>query len=185
MGNSFSLIDTFNCNVSVKKNRDVNRLYKVSKQLKISVLPISESYQLEDLYPIHNNVNTWNYFVVGKNKDYICAYVGNKKCLLSESHLGLDTSKLINTKGINYLPDELWKFFDSTWDITLKGKSLCFYIVMNGKLYLINTFPLRNNNNDICGGSLFMRDFESIPKNAVPFAEVENNIINNAINHKN
>ena len=183
MGNTVSFIDTFNCNMTFKKNRDVNSLYKVSKHLKISVLPISENYQLEDLYPIHNHVDTWNHFIVGRNKDYISAHIGNKTCLLSKSQLGINTNKILNTKGIPELPDELYQFFDKTWDITLKGKSLCFYIVMNSVLYLINTFPLKNNNNHICGATLFMRDFQSMPKTPGHFNELDNQNINDAINH--
>lgn len=181
MGANFSLIDTLNCNVKIKKAKhDVNALYTVSKRLKISVLPVDSTYDLDDLYPVNNHVDLWNVFVVGKSKDYIVAQVGNKQCLLSKSQLGIDTSKILDTKG-GTLPEELFEFFDKVWDITLTGKSLTMYTVMTGKLYLINTYALHNNNNHITGACLFMRDFESIPKGTGSMDIISNNAINNAI----
>ena len=121
----------------------------------MSILPISSGYELDNLYPITDRVKEWNTFIVGNDKTYILSNIGDERVQVSGDDL-------VDTKG-NTLPSELFQFFDNVWTHTLQGKQLQFYIVLNGKLYFINTYSLRNENNKIIGAILFMRNFDTIP----------------------
>jgi hypothetical protein len=159
MGNNFSLVNTLNCNLFCRPKKDtvMESLYKVSKEYKLSILPISDSYELDNLYPITDRVKEWNTFIVGNDKTYILANLGDKKVNINEN-----LRDIVDTKG-GRLPDELFKFFDNVWTHTLSGKQLQFYIVLNGRLYLINTYCFRNENKKVIGAIMFMRDFDSLP----------------------
>ncbi len=161
MGMPLSFINTINCNPSFfckpKNNRVMEHLYRVSKEFKISILPISNSYALDNLYPITDRVREWNTFVIGNDKTYILSNINDT--IIDEPNL----DAIVDTKGFG-LPDELFKFFDKVWTFTLKGQQLQFYIVVNGKLYFINTYCLRNENNKIIGAVMFMRKFDTLPE---------------------
>ncbi len=166
MGVPVSLINNlnFDCNgcFSVKKKLKtkavMESLYRVSQKYKLSILPISSEYELENLYPITDRVHEWNTMIVGNDKTYILSHVGDNKLEVPKN----DLEDIVNTNG-SKLPEELFLFFDSVWDYTLQGTQLQFYIVLNGKLYLINTYCLRNKSNKVIGGTLFMRNFDTLP----------------------
>jgi hypothetical protein len=140
------------------KEDAMENLYRVSKEYKLSILPISNTYELDNLYPITDRVKEWNTFVIGNDKTYILANIGDKKINLNSTDLNI-----VDTKG-SKLPNELFRFFDNVWTHTLEGKQLQFYIVLNGKLYLINTYCLRNENKKVIGAIMFMRDFDTLPE---------------------
>lgn len=141
-----------------QKEDAMENLYRVSKEYKLSILPISNTYELDNLYPITDRVKQWNTFVIGNDKTYILANIGDRKINLNSTDLNI-----VDTKG-SKLPNELFRFFDNVWTHTLEGKQLQFYIVLNGKLYLINTYCLRNENKKVIGAIMFMRDFDTLPE---------------------
>jgi hypothetical protein len=136
----------------------MENLYRVSKEYKISILPIADKYELDNLYPITDRVKEWNTFVIGNDKTYILFKIGDKQI----HNFPSIHADITDTKG-NKLPLELFQFFDNIWTYTLDGKQLQFYMVLNGKLYLINTYYLKNEQKKIIGAIMFMRDFDTLP----------------------
>lgn len=157
---SFSIV--FNCfwkNKEADKEKEIEKkIYHVSKQHKISVLPITPTFDIENLYPLTDHVELWNIFVVGNDKTYIMTQVKDPNIIIPEA------DDLLNRKANGILPDDLFQFLDSIWDRTLLGRQLQFYIVWNGKLYFINTYPFFNGKRVVIGAILFMRAFETMPE---------------------
>lgn len=163
--NVFENID-LNCFCSAKKemkkeNSDKEldkKIYEVSREYKISILPITPNFDIENLYPLTDHVELWNIFIIGNDKTYISVNI-------NDPHINIpNTGDLRNHQAKNILPDELSHLFDSIWDRTLQGKQLQFYMVWNGKLYFINTYPFFNGRSKVIGAILFMRTFESMPE---------------------
>ena len=144
-------------------------IFKVSREYKISILPITQNFDIDNLYPLTDHVELWNIFIVGNDKTYILANV-------RDLHINIPNhDALPNHKGSNILPDELSKLFDTVWDKTLTGRQLQFYMVWNGKLYFINTYPFFNGARKVIGAILFMRAFETMPE--LRFATTDGNLI--------
>lgn len=163
---NFNLFENFNLNLEcfcTPKSKDKNQKYLNNpsfssfKKFKISILPISPNYDIENLYPDAANAHLWNIFIVGNDKTYILANVKDNFNQIPNHE------QLINKKGNNILPEDLFEFFDSIWNETLNYKQLQFYMVWCGKLYFINTYPLFNGKKKIIGAVLFMRLFETMP----------------------
>jgi hypothetical protein len=125
---------------------------------KISILPIIPNFDIDNLYPLTDHVELWNIFVVGNDKTYILANIKDPHICLPQ------VDRLANHKGNNILPEELVMAFDSVWTKTLAGMQLQFYMVWNGKLYFVNTYPLFNGQSKVIGAILFMRAFETMPE---------------------
>jgi len=164
---NFNIFEQFSCILKPSLFRRTNtkfvddglnrNIYNVSKEYKISVLPILPDFDIDNLYPITDKVHTWSTFIVGNDKTYILANI-------TDSHICIPYSEnLINHKGINILADELTAFFDIVWTNTLSGKQLQFYMVWNGKLYFVNTYPFFNGKKKVIGAIMFMRAFETMP----------------------
>jgi len=132
-------------------------IYNVTREYKISILPIIPDFEIDNLYPLTDHVELWNIFIVGNDKTYILANV-------NDPHITVPNAEALpNHSGENILPHELSVVFDSLWTQTLGGKQLQFYMVWNGKLYFINTYPFFNGQKKVIGAILFMRAFESMP----------------------
>lgn len=155
MGSLFSLNLNFNFKTKNKK-KNFEKLFQTGKTLKISILPISSDFTIENLYPITNQVHRWSSFVVGCDKTYILSNVGdlNLKQFFDEN--------VLNNKGIK-LPDEIFNFLDHIWSITLKGEDVQIYMVFSGSIYLLNSYAIKNKNNKIIGAIAFIRSFEDLP----------------------
>lgn len=133
-------------------------IYNVTPEYKVSILPIQAHFDIENLYPTTDQVHIWNIFVVGSDKTYIVANI-------NDEHVSIpNAGNLPNNQGPRMLPNELVMVFDNIWTKTLAGSKLQFYMVWNGKLYLINTYPLSNNKNKVIGAILFMRGFDTVPE---------------------
>jgi hypothetical protein len=145
------------------------KIYQVSREYKISILPITPQFDIDNLYPLTDHVELWNIFVVGNDKTYILANI-NDLHIHIPNHNGLH-----NQKGEDILPSELVKVFDTLWDRTLSGRQLQFYMVWNGKLYFMNTYPFFNGAKVVIGAILFMRAFETMPETR--FATYDGNIM--------
>lgn len=162
--NLFENIDlSFECfggkkTVKTKHDDDLhNDIYNVSRQYKVSILPITPNFDIDNLYPLTDNVELWNIFVVGNDKTYILANI-------KDPHIQIPCpDQLLNNQG-RLLPKELVIVFDSIWNKTLSGKQLQFYLVWNSKLYFINTYPFYNGNKKVIGAILFMRAFDTMPE---------------------
>ncbi len=163
---NFNVFENFNLNFEcfcTPKTKDNNKknlnklIFSSSKKFKISILPISPDYDIENLSPTSSTAHLWNIFIVGNDKTYILASVKDNFNEIPNSE------QLINKKGVNILQEDLHEFFETIWDETLKNKQLQFYMVWSGKLYFVNTYPLFNGKKKIIGGILFMRLFETMP----------------------
>lgn len=143
-----------------KKSEDElhKNIYDVSPEYKVSILPIQAHFDIENLYPTTDQVHIWNIFIVGCDKTYILANINDEHICIPNAR------QLPNHQGPKMLPNELVIVFDNIWTKTLEGRKLQFYMVWNGKLYLINTYPMSNNKNKIIGGILFMRGFDTVPE---------------------
>jgi hypothetical protein len=153
----FRFLKRLFCTDSVTREEyELNKqLYHVSKKYKISILPIAAGFNLENLYPLTDQVEFWNIFIVGKDKTYILAHCKNLVIP--------NTDKLLNKTADGILPDELRDFFDPLWDKTLKGTQLQFYIVFNGRTYFVNSYPFYNEKKVVIGAIMFFRLFETMP----------------------
>lgn len=133
-------------------------IYTVTRDHKITLLPISHNYELENLYPITNQVELWNIFIVGCDKTYILANVNDPFIMLPEAE------RLQNKSGLNILPEGLNIFMNSIWDKTLSDKQLQFYMTWNGKLFFVNTYPFYNGHSKVIGAVMFMRAYDKMPE---------------------
>jgi hypothetical protein len=163
---NFNCLENFNFNLSCflgkKKTKDEEeeldrKIYNVSREHKVSILPIIPDFDIDNLYPLTDHVELWNIFIVGNDKTYILVNI-------NDDHIILPNPDLLNHQAKNILSDDLEKLFDGIWDKTLQGKQLQFYMVWNGKLYFINTYPFFNGKNKVIGAIMFMRTFESMPE---------------------
>ena len=145
------------------------KIYNVSRQYKISILPISHKFDIDNLYPLTDHVELWNIFIVGNDKTYILASINDEHTVIPQ------TADLLNKRANNILPEELVAMFDSIWDKTLLGHKLQFYMVWNTKLYFINTYPFYNGKNCAIGAILFMRAFEKMPEQK--FTSIEGHMV--------
>jgi hypothetical protein len=150
---------SFSCFQKPKVEDELDKkIYNVSREYKISILPITPNFDIDNLYPLTDHVELWNIFIIGNDKTYILANVNDPHIVLPHKE------HLANRQGQNILPDELMIVFDSVWTKTLQGKQLQFYMVWNSKLYFINTYPFFNGKGKVIGAILFMRAFETMPQ---------------------
>lgn len=160
----FSFLNTlkmvFNCYCGGKRPYDDpldRQIYHVSRENKISILPITPNFDIENLYPLTDKVELWNTFVVGNDKTYILTSVNDPFIDI------VNVDRLVNHRAKGIIPDDLLGFFDTVWDSTLVGKQLQFYMVWNSRLYFVNTYPFFNGKGKVIGAILFMRMFETMP----------------------
>lgn len=145
------------------------QIYNVSREYKISILPIYPNFEIDNLYPLTDHVELWNIFIIGNDKTYILANVNDPHIKIPE------TQDLLNNHSEDVIPMELHAVFDAIWTKTLSGRKLQFYMVWNGKLYFINTYPFLNGKNKVIGAVMFMRAFETMPE--VGFTSLEGYLV--------
>jgi hypothetical protein len=120
------------------------------------VLPVRSSFELDNLYPKHNHVDQWSSFVIGLDKTYILANTNN-----------LNFNGLVNHKGTGILPTSIEQFLDPIWDRTLAGNQVQLFIVFDKQTYLLNSYSLKNNFDQVIGACLFMRLVDSLSNTIV------------------
>lgn len=169
---NFNLFENIKFKINCFKKPEVKeegtldkKIYDVTREYKVSILPITASFDIDNLYPLTDHVELWNIFIIGNDKTYILANVKDPHIVIPQCR------NLENHQATNILPIELEKILDCIWDRTLKGNKLQFYMVWNGKLYFINTYPFLNGKNKVIGAILFMRAFETMPE--AKFTETE------------
>lgn len=136
-----------------KKEKLNVRLYEIARKHEIGILPVIDTYQVTNLYPLSNHVHLWNIFIIGKDKIYILASINDFEGFP-------DTKGILNTNASLILPDTLKEFFDPVWDKTLMGRQLQFYMIYFGRTYFVNTYPFYNEDKVIIGAIMFVRSFE-------------------------
>lgn len=138
---------------------DLDRnIYNVTQNYKISILPITQMFDIDNLYPLTDHVELWNIFIIGNDKTYILASI-------NDPHINcIDGKSFANKQGGSVLPRELLEVFDSLWSKTLSGRQLQFYMVWNAKLFFVNTYPFFNGKGKVIGAIMFMRAFETMPE---------------------
>lgn len=132
-----------------------NQIFRLCEKHRISILPVRRSFEVEDLYPSTNQVHTWNIFVIGKDKNYI---LSTTNCINIEN-----ASNLVNNKADGVIPLHFVEFFEPVWDKTLSGSRLQFFMVYEGRTYLVDTYPFQNTTGNVIGACMFMRLFETLP----------------------
>jgi hypothetical protein len=138
-----------------------NKIYQVSREHKISILPIVASYDIENLYPLTDQVHLWNTFVIGNDKTYILANICDSAVAQGEY---IDQNELLNKKANGIIPMDFSLFMDVVWDKTLTGKQMQFFMVWNSRLFFTNTYPLFNGSSKVIGAVMFMRSFQTLPQ---------------------
>jgi hypothetical protein len=120
----------------------------LGKRFNITILPLDDiECEFTDLYPTSDNTNHWNTFIVGRDKSYIQATVFD---LHLDNH-----ERLIQT-------DELKEFFNPIWDKTLSGCNVQFMMIWLSRTYVVNTYPMRNFNNNVIGAMMFIRNANAV-----------------------
>lgn len=150
------------CPIKPKKEKHEEfkeKIDSLGKKYRITILPVYTDYKIKNLYPITNQVDKWNIFIVGNDKTYILAKVED---------LDIPNHTLItNNRGTSVLPNELNEFFDPVWDKTLSGVQLQFLMIWKEKTYFVNTYPIRNEDNEVIGANMFIRSFDLMPKTGI------------------
>lgn len=135
---------------------DLDRnIYNISRKYKVSILPITPNFDIENLYPLIDHVELWNIFIVGNDKTYLLANI-------IDPHMKIP--RVSPSKAASILPKDLENILDSIWTKTLSGKQLQFYMVWSSRLYFLSTYPFLNGKSKVSGAILFMRAFENMPK---------------------
>ena len=138
------------------QERFEQKLKSVGAKYNIAILPVISDYEIDNLYPITDQVHKWNILIVGNDKTYIHASIYDLDIP--------ETENLINNRGTAVLSHELNEFFDPIFDNTLKGRKLQFLIIWRKTTYLVNTYPLENQSNNVVGAIMFVRAYELLPK---------------------
>ena len=138
-----------------KRGSFERNIYDLGEKYNICVLPIQQTFELDNLYPQTNQVHDWTTLVVGKDKTYVLTHLGSISFANSE--------QLVNNKGPGIIPKELQDFFDPLWDETLAGTNLQLFLVIDGLTYFMNTFSFKNNRGVVIGACMFLRLFNTIP----------------------
>lgn len=138
-----------------------HKIFNASQEHNISILPIIQTYEIDNLYPPTDHVELWNIFIIGNDKTYILANI-------KDDHIRIkDVEKLPNKTAQNILDEGLNIFLDGIWDKTLLGKKLQFYMTWNARLYFVNTYPFHNGRDKVIGAVMFMRAHEHMPKTSL------------------
>ena len=134
------------------ENEFFNSIVSSGSQHKICILPVRNDFDLDDLYPRNNHVDSWSSFIVGKDKTYILA--NTPDC---------NATGLVNHKGTGILPSSIEQFLDPVWDRTLEGNQVQLFMMYDSKTYLLNSYALKNDRDQIIGACMFMRLVDSLP----------------------
>ncbi len=143
-------------NERLVQERFESRLKSVGSKYNIAILPVISDYEIENLYPVTDQVHKWNILIVGSDKTYIHASIYDLDIP--------ETENLVNNRGTTVLSHELNEFFDPIFDNTLNGRKLQFLIIWRKTTYLVNTYPLENQSNKVVGAIMFVRAYELLPK---------------------
>lgn len=138
---------------------DVDKdLVHMAMKYNILILPVTSDYEINNLYPVTDQVHLWNIFIVGSDKTYIMANINDDHIRIPNYH------GLVNHKSENIISDELTEFFNNIWSKSLNGFQLQFCMIWNSKTYLVNTYPFLNPKKTIIGAIMFMRSFDLLPE---------------------
>ncbi len=152
------------------QNKVEEDIFNYSKENDILLIPLVKEYNLANLYPKEDEVEHWSIFIVGSDKTYILAKLNNKMGL----HEDIKQNELLNNvANHNNMSKRFKDFLDKIWDKTLNDAQIQIFIYMNSRLSLLNSYPLKNKNNNIIGAVCFIREAGLIDKTI--FANDERN----------
>ena len=137
-----------------QKELDIDKQLKdINNKYDIHLIKVDSSFHIKNLYPVTDEVHKWSIFIVGNDKTYIHASIGEFKF----PH----ANDLLNRRGQNILPNELNEIFEPLWIQTLNGDQVQMYMIVSQKLYLVNTYPLFNGKStrEVIGAIMFIRPF--------------------------
>ena len=174
MGN---VINIFKCeNVSLKfnfKRRPLpgsyidKDLYEYSKKNDILLIPLLNDYQLNNLYPIMDEVEKWDIFIIGSDKTYILAKTRSFKNRIND--------EILNQKIIQNIDKKFHQFLDKIWERTLNGRNIQIFVYTRKTLYFLNSYSFKNQNNDIIGAICFIREAGLVDDSVFDNTVIKNN----------
>jgi hypothetical protein len=134
-----------------RKNTMINKeLYEYSKKNDILLIPLIKEYNLNNLYPILDQVESWNVFIIGNDKTYILAKTKHFRNEVNDQILNNKKYQGINVKFFNFL--------DKIWNLTLKGENIQIFVYAVKTLFLLNSYSFKNQNGNIIGAVCFLRE---------------------------
>ena len=150
-------------NINEQTNMVDKKLIKYTKENDILLIPMINGYELDNLYPVADQVEFWNIFIIGCDKTYICAQ-------------NIDFCKeeeILNKSGVGAMEERIFDFLDKIWTETLADKQIQIFVYLNSKLYLLNSYPFKNKKDIIIGACCFIREAGLIDKKAFDLKEFE------------
>jgi hypothetical protein len=122
----------------------------------MTILPVPATFCIENLYPSTNHVDLWNILIIGNDKTFVHAALRDLDMP--------DERTFANNRSGTVLNRELQEFFDPIFDQTLANHKLQFYMTWQGKIFLVNSYPIVNQLSDVIGGIFFIRNFSLMPR---------------------
>lgn len=123
----------------------------------VYMLPMQHDHNLiNNLYPDWDKVDLWNIFIIGNDKTYILA---NIKTFFNQA--SPPGNAALNNNGVAGLDEWLQRFLDPLWDVTLQGHHLHFVMLLQGRTYVCNSYPFRNQTRKVIGAILLIRLFDT------------------------
>jgi hypothetical protein len=141
--------------LSTEDDHAFNYIRNRGAQYNIGVLPAVVDFTIDNLYPETNEVHKWNTLIIGNDKTFIHVSIFDLQIP--------EALSLMNQKVGTALSPELQMFFDPIFDRTLHGNKLQFLISWRGHIYLVNTYPLTNQKDEVIGAVIFIRNCNLLP----------------------
>ena len=167
----FSFIDSLNCVFPIKTKKkkkkemeeDLKEKSSMYKDIKINIIPTPNNLKIHNLVFNNENLDKWNVFIIGNDKTYILAHIGDP--FYDNTNISIQ-----GTKG-EKLSEDISYFFNKVWTYTLNSYELQFLAFIGNKMFLINTFCFRTKyKKKIIGAIMLMRSYDqNVPNSKYKF----------------
>lgn len=148
---------------------NLKHVKRIAKDTDISILSIDEDVDVNNIFNLYKNQRL-DILMVDIEKKYILVNVSDNGFL----QLNMELQQGKTSEGI--LPDSFHKILTAIWDTSFtSGKQMSFYLVHNSKVYLFYTSCMKNKNEEIIGGVMFIRFFNSSPSKS-KFTKTDNKL---------
>jgi hypothetical protein len=138
------------------KNKFIESIHEHGQAYNITVIPVQVDFEIDNIYPETNQVDKWNIIIIGRDKTFVHVHLYDLVIP--------DAENFVNNRAGSVLNRELRDFFDPVFENTLAGQQLQFIMGWLGNIHLVNTYPIKNQNNMIIGAILFIRNYMLLPK---------------------
>lgn len=136
---------------------NLQHVKRAAKNTDISILSIDEDLDANNIFNLYTNQRL-DILMVDTEQKYILVNVSEDGFL----QLNIELQPGQTSEGV--LPDSFHKILTAIWDTSFaSGKQISFYLVHNSKVYLFYTSCMKNKNEEIIGGVMFIRFFDSSP----------------------